>query len=109
MAFHSDIPVNSIQDLLSLLARLTSHVVSSFTKDDVVREKAKLPTRLGSLTGALQIHEVRVSREGRVEAKKLPTDASFFPLSMACSFTPVPLPASRLEAPVVEVVPEEGE
>ena len=74
MAYHSGTPINTVPELLGLLEQHTSHKVYSFGKEDVARIKATLPPRPGSLHGALLIHEISVSREGRVQAKKLTSD-----------------------------------
>ena len=101
MAYHSGTPINTVPELLGLLEQHTSHKVYSFGKEDVARIKATLPPRPGSLHGALLIHEISVSREGRVQAKKLTSDLTFFPVNMVANFTPAPLPAGRLEVPTV--------
>lgn len=106
MLFNSQIPVNSTADVLSLLRPHTSHKVFSFSKEDIARVKEKIPPKLKELKGALMIHEVKVSSSGVVEAKKLPSDAQFFPVATTSSFNPAPSMAGRMSAPMVTVVEE---
>ena len=111
MAFHTSTPINSLHDLMSLLRGNTRNVVTMFTKEDVASEKASLPMNLRSLKGALKMHELVVSKEGKIGAKKLPSDQTYAAVNLAPSFA-VGLasdsPAERLQVPEVENFPTEG-
>lgn len=46
MAFHTATQINSLYDLQSLLQGNSSNLVSTFTKADIVQEKASFPASL---------------------------------------------------------------
>ena len=111
MAFHTATPINSLYDLINLLRGNTRNLVTMFSKEDVVSEKASLPMNLRSLKGALKMHELVVSSEGKIGAKKLPSDKTFAEVNLAPSFAiglASASPAERLQVPEVEIHPTEG-
>ena len=112
MSFHTEAPINSINDLMNLLQGNTSNKVLCFTKEDVDQEKNSLPSKLNSLKGALQIHEITVSVNGDIGAKKLPTDTTYSRVNLAPSFAnrvSNQTPSSRLRIPTVEIHPSVSE
>ena len=106
MSFHPSTPITSLMDLMNLLEGNTRNNVTMFSKSDIAREKASLPSSLKSLKGALQIHELNVSRVGQITAKKLPTDTNYMEVHLDPSFargSANAVPAERLQAPQIEV------
>ena len=111
MAFHTSTPINSLYDLMNLLRGNTRNMITMFTREDVASEKASLPMNLRSLKGALKMHELVVSKEGKVGAKKLPSDKSYAEVNLAPSFAiglASASPAERLQVPEVEIYPTDG-
>ena len=107
MSFHTATPINSLTDLLSLLEGNTSVKISTFSAEDVKRERSTLPTSLAPLKGAYQIHQLKVGSDGRVLAKKLPGDSSSIVVNLSPRNISVASDsqAARLRAPAVEVHP----
>ena len=106
MSFHTSTPINSLLDLMNLLKGNTRNNVTMFSKSDISREKASLPASLKSLKGALQIHELQVSREGHITAKKLPTDNNYMRVNLDPTFArglANTVPAERLQTPQIEI------
>ena len=106
--FNSTLPINSCNDLVQLLMNQTSIHLTTFSKEDIAKEREKLPAKLKSLVGALEIHMLRVSKEGLIEAKKLPTDPCFSKVNLGSSTVGMGVnrAAQRLVAPAVELVNE---
>lgn len=109
MLFNSITPVNSCMDLLALLQGHTSVLLTTFSKADIAREREKLPAKMKSLKGALEIHLLRFTSEGQVEAKKLPTDLCYSKVNIGTTSVGlgVSMMADRLAVPDVEVHHEE--
>ena len=108
MAFHTAIPINSLYNPLNLLQGNTRNLNTMFSKVDIAREKASYPASLKPLKGALVIHELQVSSGGQILAKKLPSDTSSFRVDLGASFATglaSESPASRLQQPLVRVLP----
>ena len=103
MLFNTEYPINSLDDVVSLLDRNTSYQVVKFTPEDIRKEKESLPAKFKSLTGANVIHELVYTPDWVVKAKKLPTDAKYFTVNTNASFVPGVSMAVRLAPPQVAV------
>ena len=72
-AFNTSHVIANAKDVLNLLAGKTSIDLSYHSKEDIQNISNSLPY-LGSLTGALKMHQISFDSSGGITSKGLPTD-----------------------------------
>ena len=77
-----------------------------YTDADIKVKAESLPAKLTSLKGALKIHELQVDSSGKVSAKNLPTDPSYFAVNIRGSHNYLSM-ANRMDQPDIATFPDE--
>ncbi len=74
LAYNTDITINNVDDLVSVVGPHLSTHLNIFTKGQVEDLRSAMPMKLNTLTGAFQLHSLSFTSSGLVMAKTLPTE-----------------------------------
>ena len=66
--------ISNAMDLVTALEGETAVRLHLHTAEDIARVKESIPGQLSSLTGALKIHQISISKEGVMSSKLMPGD-----------------------------------
>ena len=84
LAFNTEYTIKTMEDIVELIKDNTTIELLVHTEEEVKKVADSLP-KLSSLNGALSIHELLFEKDGKVFAKKLPSDPIYFPVEIKTS------------------------
>jgi hypothetical protein len=84
LAFNTEYTIKTMEDIVELIKDNTTIELLVHTEEEVKKVADTLP-KLSSLNGALSIHELLFEKDGKVFAKKLPSDPIYFPVEIKTS------------------------
>ena len=84
LAFNTEYTIKTMEDIVELIKDNTTIELLVHTAEEVKKVADTLP-KLSSLNGALSIHELLFEKDGKVFAKKLPSDPIYFPVEIKTS------------------------